>query len=357
MRSRVGVFVGLILFESICRAQTPVVTYALHAGKLAHVDSIFRLSAAPPVPTVAASADKRVLYALIPQEKQKWQLQEVRDWDTATPQVKSLELAGDDRDDRQDFITGLLTPSPDGKLLVVRVMIYDLGKYVRSAVVVLIDLKTFQVVTRTVTNDPFVANSRWRFTREGLLIAVEGPSPTLRYKDEKYIPPDVLSMNPVSFGVHEGAVLSFPGLEMQQRCRYSAQSPPEHPLNVTVTALSPDCGDFLAVAGIKNGGELLAPYDAGRKFPGTENSSCLLEAYSADEKIQLSECKRGQMLEKYFQVFEREKDVTRVEDGEQLLTVPLKKNEDVSAALLRSHDRNYMVLLRGGLTVSVYVIP
>lgn len=180
----------------------------------------------PPVPVIAASADRSGLFALIPQDDRRWQLQRLTAWQTGSPKVERLEFDGDDIDSRWDYVRAGMTASPDGRYLVIRIFVFDQHQWKRRAVVILVDLKRFEVVWRRVIEDPLVANSRWMFIDAKRLIAVEGPPPTHSGRPvvSIMVSQDILRIEPVSPGEHEAGALTLPNLDVSFRCGYTVKA-------------------------------------------------------------------------------------------------------------------------------------
>ncbi len=112
----------------------------------------------------------QALLVFQPQRDGNWLIKRISAWDTGSPREESLAFAG------QSFNEGAtgyedLKVDPASHYAVIRVKsIYSIVQD-NSAVVVLIDLRNFTIVSRLTTTDPLLAASYWSFSKNGLLVA------------------------------------------------------------------------------------------------------------------------------------------------------------------------------------------
>lgn len=325
------------------------------------------LVATPPLTVIHASDDRKAIFALIPQEDRGWELQHLTEWSSGKPKIKSLEFSGDESDDPQDYVRAGLTPAPGGKYLLVRVFVLSTRHWVRTAIVLLVDVPTFHIVWRRVTSDPLFANSQWRFANANTLIATMGPPPQHKGKPVfgLRIEPEILNMNPLSPGTHEAAALSFPSMDVSAGCSYAvtAAEPADGSTSgATTTAgrLEADsgCGSVLKAAGVSAMNELPGLSEANDRVGRSDESGCREEDRSEEMGAVLFNCREGVMTAKDGFVVRAENEwVMETADENKGLSVPLENYQDYSATLTLANGHKYLLLLRDQVRMDVYAIP
>jgi len=356
------------------QAKPPVPTnsFMLQTQGLSRLPSMkwwsMKLVMTPPVTVIAATADRSGLFALIPQEDRRWQLQRLTGWGTGSPRVQSLEFDGDDHDSRFDYVRAGMTPSPDGRYLLVRIFVLDTNQWKRRAVVVMVDLETFRVVWRRVSDDPLVANSHWRFIDAHTLIAVGGPPPTHIGKPvvRLMISQDILRMNPASPGEHEAGVLSLPNLDVSAGCMYSVREADTAAATNTpdryLEAQGDGCAGLLKIAGVASLARLPGLREIRNLVGHTFGQGCEFEDGDDSIGIALFNCRKGgprKEADDNFGMDEEEERVAKpVLSGVKiLLCVPLKRWEDYSSALVSANGQNYLLLRRDKLKIEMFQVP
>jgi hypothetical protein len=358
MISRVEVFALLILIAPCACAQIPSasVTYVLHPERPLPANHMtLTLKAAASEAVLGMTPDGSKVLALIPQEKNLWSLEMLTGWQTGSPQEQTLSFLGDDPPDKLDYMTGGLTPTPDGKYLLIRILVYHFAKLTREVVVVLVDLQEFHVVWRHASADPLLANSQWRFSEEGVLIAAEGPPPSEGGKRYALLP-DVRSMDPTLIGEHDAAELSFPDLDPTLPCHYMVVSGPFYTEASSTSALlkSDTCQAFLKAAGVAEATELPGPSDVAR-LKRLGGPDCELVTSSEGSKLALYTCRTGRDLGKYgFDTKTRAVKVLSVENGNTILSMPLPVKQATSSTLATLEGHDYLLLLRNGIEFEAY---
>ena len=163
MQFRLPLFVLSALLSGAGLAQTPVPTerYTLHANEERRNNSVVLLD------------HQQSLLILVPQADGVWALKRLRGWDTKTPTESTLEITGEQGQETQVSIDSDLNLSRDGRYLLVRIT-YRRGaigatERNRSAVVTLIDMRSFAVLSRQPTNS-LLADSRWAFNEHDELV-------------------------------------------------------------------------------------------------------------------------------------------------------------------------------------------
>lgn len=337
----------------------PVVKHLLHAGKLPRVSDLhLTLHAAAPEALLGTGVDGQTIFALIPQEDRRWTLNMLSGWDTSTLNEQSLTFDGNDSRDRQDYVSGGMTPTPDGKYLLVRILVFHLATLKRDVVVLLVDLKTFRVLWRRVSDDPLLANSRLRFSDEGTLIAAEGPD-TSEGGKRLVVMPEVLTMDPYAIGEHTAAVLSFPELTPSLQCRYVVSSGVFESTSGHDAVLEGDsCAELLKFADVAAATELPGPSDGKRHIANLAGGDCDLVTLSREKKLALYDCRSGYALGKDAYITKaRSVRVLTVADGADGLSIPIPVRQVVSSTLAKANGRDYVIMLLNGLHLEAYLIP
>jgi hypothetical protein len=392
MRKLLGLAITVIALTASVGAQmnapTPLTTFRLQAHALPTWKWLtFNLIASPPKVVIGTTVDRHTLLALIPQEGRRWELQRLTGWESGAPTTERLTFDGDESTEKQDYVRGGMTVSPDGQFLLARIFVYDLRDRVqeRSVVVLLVNLRDFKVVWRRVSKDPLLANSRWRFTQEGTLVAAVGPSPMYRTAANHMglvIPEDVLRMNPAAPGDHVAAVLSFPALEASMVCHYrvevnvaTLQAMPKpyftdssgvkhstllrdsvRPLEVV--SQDESCAPLTKLTGASSVMELPGPLDPAFQFEKLLGTDCDVEDADTVGNLGLYNCRKGYKVSEKLGFYVTAESERVIAQGleRSLLVVPLKNQEHYSSTLASADEHDYLLLLRDDLKVEVYLL-
>jgi hypothetical protein len=353
--------ISVMFLAAVGRAQmpVPVVTHVLHAQKLPYVSDLhLTLHAVAPESILGTGVDGQTIFALIPQDNRRWTLEMLSGWDTSTLNEQSLTFDGNESRDKQDYVAGGMTPTPDGKYLLVRIFVFHLATLKRDAVVLLVDLRAFRVLWRRVSDDPLLANSRLRFSDEGSLIAAEGPA-TSEGGKRLVVLPEVLKMDPYAIGEHAAAMLSFPELKSSLQCRYLVSNGVFESSSGHDALLESDsCAELLKSSDVATAIDLPGPADGKRRIANLAGGDCDLVILSQEEKLALYSCKSGYALSKNAYITKaRSVRVLAVAAGSDDLSIPLPINQAVSSTLARANGRDYLIMLRNGLQLEAYLIP
>lgn len=349
----------------------PAASFRLHPkgplpGMLRSPWQVMVMVSTPPEAVITATADRRRVLALIPQKHDRWELERLTGWQTGTPRVESLTFDGDVPYRREDYVRGAMTVSPDGRSLLVRIFALDTVQWKRSAVVLLVDLRSFTVVWRRRLDDPLVANARWRFLNADTLAAVEGPPPAHKGHPvvEMKISQDILQMNPVSAGEHEAGILSLPNLEVRSRCSYKAMVPRQ--IDDSGEAYSEaagrieagsGCSPLLAAAGVASIDALPGLREVKSRIGYPEESGCRMEDRSDEAGLAVFNCREGYMTEKYGYVAQAEEErVTPLDGPGAMMSVKLKRYERHSVTLASADGHVYLLLLRDKERIEMYKV-
>ncbi len=156
----------LILGPSNAQTLVPTTTYTLHAQEEQHSSNL-------PSTLVYLLPDQTLL-VLIPQHDGKWVLKRLTAWDTGSPKEESLAFT---TKPPQEGASGYedLKVDPASTYAVIRIKSFT-GNILtvtenRSAIVVLVDLRSFTIVSQLTTSDPLLAASDWSFANNGMLVA------------------------------------------------------------------------------------------------------------------------------------------------------------------------------------------
>jgi hypothetical protein len=364
------------LFAHAQKPVAPTVTHLLHGGKLRQARLTLKMTVVPPKAVIGASADGAVVFVLIPLADGHWELQMIAGWQTSAPIVRSLQFEGDIPVNDLNFILPQLTPSPDGRFLLVRTLTLNFSDYQRSAVVVLIDLHAFQIVWRRVSTDPLIAYSRWHFNRKGELIAAQGPKTWNRSTDKHGIGTeafsyDVVQVNPASPGEHDAAIFSLPELATSLSCHYrvskGSNSDNPSPDLVYDDDLSDapqsvaevdgaDCPILLTAAGVQSAAQLPGASDEQWGMIGID--ACEAFALGAGRSVSMIDCRDHHAVgEDGKPTWVRFADINFTSPRAPGFSVRVGSGEDASAAIARADGQEYLLVLRKGLKLEVYKLP
>jgi hypothetical protein len=239
--------------------------------------------------------------------------------------------------------------------VLIRILVFHLATKIREAVVLMVDLEKLQVVWRHESMDPLIANSRWRFSDEGALIAAEGPLPGSGPKTP-FDYSDVITLNPSSIGEHEAAELSLPDLKTSLPCRYRVQSGTYMNSSKVAAPETDTCSDLLKAAGLTNAVRLPGS-PVGQRVEDLGGSLCDFISVSESGLLALYKCRSGKATASAFYVTGREVKVLRVADGSVALSMHGPESEYVVAGLATAGGHDYLVRLRDGIRFEAYLLP
>jgi hypothetical protein len=160
----------------------------------------------------------QALLVLIPQSEGKWVFKRLTAWATGSPKEESLSFT---TGQLQEGASGYedLKVDPASTYAVIRVKSFS-GNILtttenRSAVVVLVDLRSFTVVSQRTTTDPLLAASDWSFANNGMLVAsvMTGRAMTPPH------PKHAWSYETIADS-YEAAALALPDWRVSMPCQY-----------------------------------------------------------------------------------------------------------------------------------------
>jgi hypothetical protein len=347
--------IPLSLLVKAAAAQTPLptTTYKLHAQKE------HRSSNLPS--TLLYLLPDQSLLVLIPQADDKWLFKRLTSWDTANPKEETLSFTGQHLQEGVSGFEGLKV-DPAGVYAILRIKSFTgsmepMGQN-RSALVVLVDLRSFTIISQSTTTDPLLAVSDWSFTKEGLLIASA-------LTGRSTVPPKL--KHPWEFqsitDTYQAAAFMLPDWKPSMACQYerlldfpngSNQSSVWH-----LSKVSGGCATLVEVAHVPTADRL-----PGGEFPSVRYADlarpCLLQSESPSANFALYGCRtdNGYWDDMIVTTKTRSFTVLSVPDGKTVLTVPLPHNvTPIPALLANAHSHTWLLVLRDGIKLETYLLP
>jgi hypothetical protein len=356
MRFQMTSFVLTAVLSGVGVAQTPVPSevYTLHAKEERR--NGFSLSEQITLPRSVVLLDhQQSLLILVPQADGEWVLKRLRGWDTKTPTEATLEITGEKSEGTQVSIDTDLNLSRDGRYILVRIN-YRSGaigatERNRSAVVTLIDLKSFTSISRQTTTDPLIADSVWAFDENDDLITtgldrrLTEVGPSSRTVTDHYL----------------AAALELPTLLAQDRCEYDSvmklQAGTTGWTKPAIANASVGCAVLVSRAHVTSVEALPGPHT-------TEplNFALGCRELDVDEKLHLAldDCREGKShADGMFVITSAHTaNVLSTTTKQSLLTIPLSHNwKGVTGLLASVASGNYVVLVKEGVHIEVYRLP
>lgn len=355
MPQRVLWMTSLLLFLGLAKAQTPAptTTYKIHAQKE-------RSSSNLPSTLIHLLPDQNLLI-LIPQQGSGWTLKRIGAWSTDNPKEETLSFTGNPLAEGESGLEDLIV-NPAGTYAVIRIRsfggnLYDGTVRNRTALVVLVELQGFTVVTRRITADPLFASSEWSFAKNGLLITaalVQRSSVPAQLKH----PWEYTSIT----DAYQAAALTLPSLAPSMMCRYERMIYPAGATSQSTSHVvkgSEECSSLVIAADVQTVENL-----PGGQFPSLRYADlgrpCQFAAEDPSGKFGLYGCRTGNGYLDDMIVTTKTRDfaVLSLPDGKRVLTVPLPHNtKPVPALLATAGDHTWLVVLRNGVELSTYRIP
>lgn len=370
MRARPYMVLVAALLRTVCFGQepTPAFAYRLHAQK----DTTNRGS-------VALTPDN-ALIVLLSRKDNQWLLKRITGWDTAAPHEETLALDGRVPAEHGQADHNDLTIDVAGNLLVVRFCFNRINWVELSgsdggpgpeAVVTLIDLRAFTVISRRVATDPLIAADTWRFNKSGLLIA-----------DGLVKPSRIVTKGvPMDTGTYGDAVFTVPDLKPVASCRYTRlfilpqETRPD--FQERIRKANADCAAVLEAGSASSIEELSArlfDYQGYRIAKYVEPDAIVRvnpedRRWSPEDHCTFIDVGKGDRFADYrcefsyitifrgVKDFYRASEVFSVADGKRVLVVHLPFEQSIDSKLATSRGRDYLLLLRDAIKLEVYRLP
>jgi hypothetical protein len=342
--------IPLSLLFGVAHAQTPFPTtsYKLHAQ-----DEHY--SANRPSTLVYLLPDQALL-VFNPQRDGKWLFKRITAWDTAIPKEETVAFDGQSFEEGATGYEDLKVDSA-GNYAVIRtrsVSAYPV-KRDNTALVVLVDLRSFSIVSRRTTTDPLIAASYWSFSKNGLLIATAMTGQVM----VPLHPKPEWSYQTITDS-YEAAAFTLPDWKPSMPCKYelfldnrAGSSNPKFYLS----KVDDGCAALVASAQVPTAQNL--PDGPFRPNPYEElaGKTCQLGGESPSADFALYACRTGHDYLDGMIVTTNSRNLTvlSVPDGKAVLTVPLPHNTKPYPALLANESgHTWLLLLRDGVKIEAY---
>ncbi len=355
MPQRVLWVISFFLSLGVAKAQTsaPTKTYKIHALKEQSSSNL-------PSTLFHLLPDQNLL-VLIPQQHSSWTLKRITAWNTDNLNEETLSFTGNPLTEGESGFEDLIV-NPAGRYAVIRIRsfggnLYDGTVRNRTALIVLVDLQGFQVLSQRTTTDPLFAASEWSFAENGLLITAALVQRSTVPAQLKH-PWEYTSIT----DVYQAAALTLPSWTPSMTCHYERVIYPAGATSQSTSHVvkgSDECSPLIAAANVRTAENL-----PGGQFPSLRYADlgrpCQFASEGPLEKFGLYECRTGNGYFDDMIVTTKTRDlaVLSLPDGKRVLTVPLPHNtKPVPALLANADDHTWLLVLRNGVDLSAYRIP
>jgi hypothetical protein len=344
---------ALLLIPGTTTAQTiaPTSTYKLHAHKeeLSH----------PPYAQLSLLSDQGLLI-LIPQGGGKWVFKRLTAWDSGSPKEDSLEFKSTPARDGLSQYNDVMV-NPASTYAVIRMRFADSSfpaKENRFAEIVLVDLRSFTIISHLNTSDPLLAQSSWAFAKNGMLIADAMTSNVTNPPNPK----PSWAIDAVTYTV-QSAALHLPELTPSMPCQYNLTFSYHHPSShqyPRLTNVDGGCADLVKFAGVPTAEDLPDGPHRTIPYPPLAGPNCAFAEKSPSGKFALYGCRNGH---NYFDyeintTNSRSLTVLSVPDNQRILTVSLPHNMvPYPSHLAEAGGHTWLLVLRDGIKLETYRIP
>ena len=341
--------------QSDAQAPVPSNTYTIHAQQERRAGFSIVPTVVSPATMLVAAPDNALLF-LIPQTGGEWVLKRLSGWETSHPQEQTLIIKGNPQSNKNMSVTTDMLLDPHGAYLLVRIDsrlgAIDSPNRIREAVVNVIDLHSFTIISRRITTDPLLASSQWHFSQNGRLIS-KGVATRFSVKTR--------SLNTVT-DAYDVAEFSLPDLTPTTSCHYS------HVIEIhavgsgwtkpTVENVGDGCAALLRSAAVSSLEDL-----PGHDEETTINLSKLAAPgrrilnVNREKTLAVIECRTGHsyMDGEIFRTRTRWITVLSIQDGRQVFYLPLPHNwKPIPGIIAFANGQNYLIILRDGVKIETY---
>jgi hypothetical protein len=340
-----------------CLAQSPEPsnTYTLHAQKERRAGFSLVPTVALPSTMLVATPDSALL-VLIPQTEGEWALKRLSGWDTNHPQEQTLTIKGNSSSNKDVSVATDMLLDPRGAYLLLRIDsrlgAIDSPNRIREAVVNVIDLHSFTIISRRVTTDPLFASSQWQFSRDDQLIS-KGIAKRLSTK--------TASLNIVT-DAYNAAALTLPDLAPTTSCHFDQvielHADSSGWTKPAVKNAGDGCAALLKSAGVSSledlpGHDEEIPKDLSKILP----PDCLIQNVNREKTLAVLECRTGHSYMDGEIVTTRSRGITvlSIPDGKAVFSLPLPHNwKPIPGLVAIANGQNNLILLRDGVRLEVY---
>lgn len=351
---------SLLLSPADAQKAVPTTTYTLHAQKEQHSSNL--------PSTLLYLLPDQALLVLIPQQDGKWFFKRITAWDTGSPKEETIGFTGEPH---QEGASGEeeLKVDPSNTYAVIRIKSFtgNIHSVVenQSAVIVLIDLRSFTLISQSTTNDPLLATSSWSFAENGLLIArTRTDSSTVKPPHPKYS----FSFETMT-DTYQAAALTLPGFKPSMPCQYELfldDREGSQRRDRYLSKVSDGCVALVALAHVPSAQNL--PGGVSQSVPNAQlaryaqlaGPTCQISGESSSADYALYGCRTGHgyMDDMIITTNSRNLTVLSVPDGKPVLTVPLPHNLTPYPALLpKAVGHTWLLFLRDGIKLETYRLP
>jgi hypothetical protein len=344
-------------------------TYKLDAQKEPHLSNfVSSLS------TVLYLTPDQALLAVIPQGDNKLLFKRITAWETGAPKEETLTFTIKPMEKR-NFLSSLtchtfgcsvpsrfvtLDVDPERHIVVLR-LISDSGatnntaKWTRSAEIVVVDLRSFSIVSQQNTTDPLLARSEWNFADNGILIAS-----TLMERTTSPPKPKLMGAYDTITDHYKAVAFAPPQFTSSMECDYTRfiddrDAKSEH--NWQLTKVSDGCASLVALAQVPAADSL---YDAPQKpqpYAALAGPTCRISGKSAASDNILYDCHTGYYDDMFAITTSRKLTVLKIPGGQPALEVRLPRNSKYPALLANTVGHTWLLLLRDGINLEIYRVP
>jgi hypothetical protein len=356
---------AVALFAAVCQGQEPTPTFRYNSqGTAGDVDR-----------EITAITPDNDLLVLLSLKNDQWILKRVTGWATNAPHEDTLALDGRIPGEKGHADDWNLTVRPTGDILAVRFCFHQINWVELSgstggpgpdAVVVLINLHRFTVISRQVTTDPIIAAALWRFNQDGELIASG--------LEKSGYQPGQPAQSQRDAGTYAAEVLKVPDLQPRVACTFaklsklSQESWPE--FRERMKKADGECAVVLAAGGAPSLEKLqfsLFDYQ-GFRIAEKVDTDAFARAdlkddhrYNREQHCHFIDVGQGDRFANYhcefsglWRDFYNAIEVFSVADGKRVFLLHLPLNNPVSSMLATSHGHDFLLLLREGTTLEVF---
>jgi len=343
----------LTAFATLAHAQTtkPFATYTLHAQEQ------------PTTPQGRHQiAPNGALIVLLPQKDGNWALKRLTAWSSPTPLEETLTFPGE-IPERDKNVYADFRISPDGAYLIARIEtvathLDALNNRKLEALLVVVDLRTFSILARTMESGNPLASGTWDFNTNRLLLAHGVASKDMQ-------PGKTWTSGTTTW---EYAAFSSPELRPQAACFYRISN-----LSRKISDLSETCPLLFDVAHVSSIEELFGPVRTRNEVAAPAPPHCGIrtdsdgdyvasDEESVDKKYVLFNCgivHNPHSTDGFFTYqTSRSYKVVSVPDGKVVLTLTFSWLKEPSGGMFAQADgKDYFLLFRDGTKLAVYGLP
>jgi len=366
------IVIAFACLSSISFAQTtsPTMTYKLQAQKEPHSSNCVFSSS-----SVLYLTPYQVLLAVIPQQDNIWLFKRITAWETGAPKEETLTFTVKPLEKR-NALTYLdwwgcpvrtrfatLDVDPEQHFAVFRLKsdsgaTNNTAKWTHSAEIVVVDLRSFSIVSQQNTTDPLLALSDWAFAKNGMLIAS-----ALTERTTSPPKPKLMGAYDTITDRYKAASLMLPSLEFSNECTYTRFLDERRSTFNQIwqlTNVSDGCVSLVALAKVPTADNLPDGPPKPEPYAELAGPTCHISGKSADSVYMLYDCRKADialdgMIDR---TISRKLTVLKMPGGQPALEVRLpRKSKPYPALLANIVGHAWLLLLRDGINLEIYRVP